>query len=139
MKTRIYITTFLLLATIMVSFGLPKPKYVSPNILGKLDIPYSLSDWRSEDAGQTINQQKGDDRYNFISEIFARIYGTNHRESLLFIVLDAGNFHHPKVCFGSSGYQIKELADKNNTVVMVTLQRRFNPIYSTFLQLIDLS
>jgi len=33
--------------------------------------------------------------------------------------------------------KIKELADKNNTVVMVTLQRRFNPIYSTFLQLID--
>lgn len=33
--------------------------------------------------------------------------------------------------------KIKKLADRNNISVMVTLQRRFNPIYSTFLQLID--
>ena len=98
----------------MVSFCLEKPQYTSPDILGKLNIPYSLHDWRSEDGGNAINQQK-DDKYNFISDIFARIYGTRYGNSLLFIILDAGNFHHPKVCFGSSGYTIKELEDTQLT------------------------
>ena len=96
--------------TIFISFGLQKPKYISEDILGKLNIPYSLSDWRSEDASDSINQ-RADDRYNFISDIFARVYGIRDGDSLLFIILDAGNFHHPKVCFGSSGYKIKELED----------------------------
>lgn len=33
--------------------------------------------------------------------------------------------------------ELKELADKNGVKVTITLQRRFNPIYSTFLQLFD--
>ena len=115
MKKRLYITIILLLATILVAFGLPKPKYTSPDILGKLNVPYSLRNWRSEDASNTIKQQK-DDKYNFISDIFARIYGTRYGDSLLFIILDAGNFHHPKVCFGSSGYKIKELEETQFTV-----------------------
>jgi hypothetical protein len=28
---------------------------------------------------------------------------------LLFLVLDAGNFHNPKVCFGSSGFEFRDL------------------------------
>ena len=42
--------------------------------------------------------------------------------------------------FSSSLYEaikIKELAKKNNIQIMTTLQRRFNPIYSTFFQFID--
>jgi predicted dehydrogenase len=33
--------------------------------------------------------------------------------------------------------ELNELAKENNVQIMVTLQRRFNPIYSTFFQLID--
>lgn len=33
--------------------------------------------------------------------------------------------------------EIKELAERNGVKIMLTLQRRFNPIYSTFFQLID--
>ena len=33
--------------------------------------------------------------------------------------------------------ELKKLAEKNNVYISVTLQRRFNPIYSTFFQLID--
>ena len=33
--------------------------------------------------------------------------------------------------------ELKDLAEKNNVQISVTLQRRFNPIYSTFFQLID--
>ena len=111
MKTRLYITIALLIATIAAAFGLPKPKYESPDILGKLKIPHTMTDWRSVDFKDNANN-KQDDRYNFISDIFARLYGTRYGESLLFLVLDAGNFHHPKVCFGSSGFRIDELEDK---------------------------
>lgn len=37
----------------------------------------------------------------------------------------------------AQGKEIKDLAKKNNVQVMVNLQRRFNPIYSTFFQLVD--
>ncbi len=33
--------------------------------------------------------------------------------------------------------ELRDIAEKNNVQVAVTLQRRFNPIYSTFFQLID--
>lgn len=35
------------------------------------------------------------------------------------------------------GYEIMKLAEKNNVQIMTTLQRRFNPIYTTFFQLIE--
>jgi len=33
--------------------------------------------------------------------------------------------------------EIRDLANKNNVQIAVTLQRRFNPVYTTFLQLLD--
>lgn len=110
MKTRLYITILLLLATILICFALPKPKYESLDIIGMLDIPTSLRDWRSKDMALELNLE-GDDRYKFISNVFARLYGTRDGESLLVLILDAGNFHHPKVCFGSSGFKMRELDD----------------------------
>lgn len=113
-KTRHYITIFLLLVTTAIAFALPKPKYESPDIIGMLDIPTSLRDWRSKDMARELNLE-GDDRYKFISNVFARLYGNRYGENLLFLVLDAGNFHHPKVCFGSSGFKMEELEDTELT------------------------
>ena len=110
MKTRLYITILLLLATILICFALPKPHYESPDIIGTLDIPHAMRDWRSKDMAKELNL-KQDDRYAFISDVFARLYGNRYGESLLFLVLDAGNFHHPKVCFGSSGFKMRDLDD----------------------------
>lgn len=110
MKFRLYITIILLLTTILICFALPKPKYQSPDIIGTLDIPTSMRDWRSKDMARELDLE-GDDRYKFISNVFARLYGNRYGESLLFLVLDAGNFHHPKVCFGSSGFKMRDLDD----------------------------
>lgn len=109
-NTRSYITIFLLLATLVIAFGLPKPHYKSPDIIGTLDIPERLSDWRSRNRSEELQLQK-DDRYAFVSDIFAREYSTRYGENLIFLILDAGNFHHPKICFGNSGYKISELDD----------------------------
>jgi EpsI family protein len=99
----------LLVLAIIVSFALPKPKYKSLNILSQLRIPGSAADWTSKDISKEFNTE--DERYNFLSDIFARIYTDKNDNSLLFLVLDAGNFHNPKVCFSASGYKVKELND----------------------------
>ncbi len=95
--------------TLLVSFGLPKTKYKSPDILSKLEIPARTENWRSKDISTQLNL--GDERYNFISEIYARAYTNYYGETVLWLILDAGNFHNPKVCFGSSGFTIEELPD----------------------------
>lgn len=131
MKTRLYITILLLLAAILICFALPKPKYESPDIISTLDIPTTLRDWRSKDMARELNLE-GDDRYKFISNVFARLYGNRYGENLLFLVLDAGNFHHPKVCFGSSGFKMRDLDDTefsigNRTFKAKTLLARKGP------------
>ncbi len=70
-----------------------------------------------------------DDRYKFLSDIFARLYTNATGQSLLFLVMDAGNFHHPKVCFGSSGFTVQDLPDTRlatgeRTVAAKTLYAR---------------
>jgi hypothetical protein len=39
------------------------------------------------------------------------VYADKYEEHLLFLILDAGNFHHPKVCFGGAGAKIVEMDD----------------------------
>jgi len=102
------ITILLLSITIAVSFCLPKHKYTSPKIIPELKIPQNINGWwYGIDVSKKLNIQ--DERYNFVSDVFASIYADKYKDSLLFIILDAGNFHHPKVCFSSSGYKIKEI------------------------------
>jgi len=98
----------LLACTALIAFTIPKAKYSSPDILSRLRIPAAFENWESKDVSGQINTN--DLRYNFISEVFARIYA-NHStdQALLFLVLDAGNFHNPKVCFSGSGYAARDL------------------------------
>lgn len=108
MKKQI-VTIILLTCAIAVSFGMPKVKYKSPQILSKLEIPYRITGWYGKNIANEINPD--DKRYNFIGEVFSRLYFNKYGENLLFLILDAGNFHNPKVCFGSSGFTIEELPD----------------------------
>ena len=107
--SRAYWVIALLLVAILIAFGLPKPKYQSAKILHEITLPKNLLNWTSLDVSNKLDSR--DDRYKFMSDIFARIYGNSDGKSLLFIVLDAGNFHHPRVCFGSSGFNLTELPD----------------------------
>jgi EpsI family protein len=97
----------LIILSACASFLLPKTKYHSPDILSKLNIPAAFSYWASKDVSDTFNPN--DLRYNFISRIFARQYANKYRQHLTFLVLDAGNFHNPKVCYGSSGFKSRDL------------------------------
>lgn len=97
----------LIILTAAGSFLLPKTKYHSPDILSKLNIPVNFYYWSSQDISNTLNPN--DLRYNFISRFFAREYTNKYRQKLSFLILDAGNFHNPKICFGSSGFKITDL------------------------------
>lgn len=105
---RYIIITSILIAVIGVSYGLPKPKYTSPKIVSNLNLPYRIYSWYGRDFSGNFNPN--DLRYNFISEMFAHLY-TRFDDNVLLIVLDAGNFHNPKVCFGASGYSVTDLPD----------------------------
>jgi len=103
------IIIFLLIATLAISYATPRSKYKSPNLVNSLDIPLRMQGWVSKNISKQLDLT--DQRFNFVSDIFARLYSNAYRENLLFLILDAGNFHNPKVCFGTSGYKVKELPD----------------------------
>jgi len=111
MKKHIIVIT-LLAATIFIAFALPKWKYKGLDTLKQVNIPVSMTGWQSRDISDNLksNMSKGN-VYNFVGDVFARVYGNFLGEQLMMLVLDAGNFHNPKVCYGSSGYNITELED----------------------------
>lgn len=108
-KPRLIAACVILSCAIILSYGLPRVKYKSPDMVSNLEVPYRTGNWFGKDSSGALNLN--DLRYNFISRVFARTYANRYGENLLFLILDAGNFHNPKVCFGSSGYQIKDLPD----------------------------
>jgi hypothetical protein len=96
--------------TALIVFVFPKPTYESPDIFELIDIPESMPEWTSKDVSDQLDVK--DERYRFISEVFARqYYNSLGGERLLFLMLDAGNFHNPKVCFGASGYGVEDVPD----------------------------
>lgn len=99
----------LIAATAVAAFALPKPKYQSPDVLAGLRVPDEFGYWKSRDVSGEIDVR--DKRYAFLSSVFARQYVNDLGESLLFLIVDAGNFHHPKVCFGSSGFAVHPQED----------------------------
>jgi EpsI family protein len=100
------IVMILLVVTIGICFGLPKPKYTSPNILPSLQIPMEFDGWKAKDISKELNKRE---TYSFISNIFARVYHNPKGQELLLMILDAGNFHNPKVCYGAMGYISNDL------------------------------
>jgi len=92
----------LLVITLAIVHLVPRPQYTSPDVLSTFKIPTEMKYWRSQDVSGELNVR--DKRYAFVSRILAGQYVNDLGESLILMVLDAGNFHHPKVCFGSSGF-----------------------------------
>jgi len=103
---RFWFALTVIVLALLISF-LPKPKYKSPQIISSLKIPLRTENWVGKDISSNIEIR--DERFNFVSDVLARVYRNRYKEELMFIVLDAGNFHHPKVCFGASGFTVREL------------------------------
>lgn len=109
MNKRPFAVIAVLIAAIMLCFGLPKPRYVSLNILPTLHIPPEFGSWKSRDVSGQLKLQG--EQYSFISNVFARVYSNAQGRELLLLILDAGNFHNPKVCYGATGFIATDLPD----------------------------
>lgn len=105
------IVIVLLLCAIAISYSIPKAKYVGTGFISQLNVPESIGGWKGRDVTTKVGLNVNASSYEFISEALAYQYVNREGSSLIFMVLDAGNFHHPKNCFISAGYKIKELPD----------------------------
>jgi len=114
-----WISITLLLFAIIYCFGFPKAKYESLNILSQLKIPLEIDEWQGREVEQEWNIE--DEKYNFISQAFECEY-VNNGKNLFLLILDADNFHNPKVCSNGSGFKVRELNDPELHVLNRTFQ-----------------
>jgi len=121
-STKIIIIITLLSVTILASYSLPRAKYTGTGFISKLHIPVTVSDWQGRDITSESGINLQSDTYGFVSEARIHQYTNNNGKRLLFILLDAGNFHHPKACFTGAGYEIKELPDSEFNIENRTLK-----------------
>lgn len=108
-KARYISAIAMFMIVIGISYGMPKPKYTSPKIISKLNLPYRVYSWYGRDFSDNFNAN--DLRYNFISEVFAQLYTRYGSDRVLLLILDAGNFHNPKACFRGSGFSATDFPD----------------------------
>lgn len=101
----------LIIVTMAASFAIPRPKYVPTNILKEVTLPLSAGTWTGQDVDQKLNLGEG--LLSYIGDILMRKYVNDKGEVVYLIVMDAGNFHHPKLCFSGSGYNPKDMPDTN--------------------------
>jgi EpsI family protein len=123
---RFLVVNVILITALVYSFCFPKPKYASTNILSQLQIPYDIGAWHGENTDQSWSLD--DERFNFISGMLQRKYDNAKDQNIFLTILDAGNFHNPKVCSNSSGYKVKELNDLN--IVLLNRNLKAHAIYA---------
>src|SRR4030067_3075748 len=121
-KLKTWIVILVLTSAAILSFAFPKAKYEGTGFILKLEIPFVLSNWVGKDVGPKLNIKPDEDLFNFISDFLAYQYVNKQGETLTFIILDAGDFYHPKVCFSSAGYKIKEMDDTEFNITGRTLK-----------------
>lgn len=106
-----YIVIILIAAAIAFVQMLPQVQYTGTRFISTINLPTQFAEWKGIDISESLNINVDEARFNFINDAAAYQYFDSTGNSLIFIVLDAGNFHNPKVCFTSSGHDIKELND----------------------------
>ena len=119
---RFWIVIILLLSSIILSFAFPKAKYEGTGFISQLKIPDTFSEWQGKNITENLDLSAEEDRYKFISGALAYEYVNKDGMKLLFIILDAGNFHHPKVCYSSAGFKVKDLKDAEFHTLNSTLK-----------------
>lgn len=122
--TKTWIVFILLLCSVVISYSIPRATYVGSDIISKIDVPLKINEWQGKDVSDQLKLDITIDTNKFISETKIIQYINNQGDKLNFIILDAGNFHHPNVCFTAAGYEIKELDDTKFTLSGRTIQAK---------------
>lgn len=103
------IVMILLLSSLLVSYALPRAKYRGTDFLSHLPIPAASGEWDGKDVSDKLNINYDKFNYSFLNNAVAYNYTNKSENSLLLILLDAGDFHYPNVCLTSAGYQVRDL------------------------------
>jgi len=122
--TKTWIVLILLLCSVVISYSVPRATYVGSDIISKIDVPLKINKWQGKDVSDQLKLDITIDTNKFISETKIIQYVNNQGDKLHFIILDAGNFHHPNVCFTAAGYEIKELDDTELTLSGRTIRAK---------------
>ena len=99
----------MLVIAIALAYGTPRPKYQSTDIIKTIILPNKAGIWNGEDVKQKVNL--GQDQYFFIDDIKTKKYVNSKGITIYFTLLDAGNFHHPRLCFTGAGYTPEDMPD----------------------------
>lgn len=105
-----YIALVWISCALIYCFAFPKSNYTGPEVFSRLEIPYTMNSWQGIDIKDEWNLE--DKKYNFISQIIARRYVNTNDKKLFFSILNAGNFHNPKICSHGAGFTVRELNDQ---------------------------
>lgn len=109
-NVRLFAAAALLLTAAVFSFAVPKQtEYVGSRFISGLSMPGSFAGWEGEDLSEGLRANLQDARYKFISEALAYRYTDKDEKGLLFMIINARDFHYPNACFRSSGYKVKEM------------------------------
>ncbi|GBE16484.1 hypothetical protein BMS3Abin15_00301 [bacterium BMS3Abin15] len=117
-----YIVIFLLITAIIIIHTVPQVQYTGTNFISKIKFPEKFAEWKGRDISDVLDINLEEAQFNFINDAVAYNYIDSHGNNLIFIVLDAGNFHNPKVCFTSSGYELKDLEDTDIPLIDRTIK-----------------
>ncbi len=111
-KLNLVIAGLFLVFCVSVVYFLPRAKYTGKAITAKVleSIPINSQKWQGKETKDIGDNLEGE-VYSFISRIFVRqyVYTANPEQYVFLVVLDAGNFHYPKVCFKGAGFDSEEL------------------------------
>jgi hypothetical protein len=89
---------------------MPKPKYVSQDIISQIKIPYTFSEWHGKDIN--IDYVK----YKLPDKTLIRQYINTKGGNLFLIIYEGKSVHNPQLCFTNSGFSVRELDYTNFTV-----------------------
>jgi len=111
-KLNLALVSLFLVFCVSVAYFLPRAKYTGKAITAEVleSIPINSQKWQGKEIKDVGNNLEGE-VYSFISRIFVRqyVYTANPEQYVFLVVLDAGNFHYPKVCFKGAGFDSEEL------------------------------
>ncbi|MBI4825415.1 MAG: EpsI family protein [Nitrospirae bacterium] len=111
-NAKILIAAVLLSAAAVYSFAVPKQaEYKGSRFIPGLVMPDAFAGWKGVDLSEKFRINLQGAGYEFISEALAYRYTDKEKKDLLFMIINARDFHYPNGCFRSSGYKVKEMDD----------------------------
>lgn len=99
--------------------------YQAAGIFQKLDLPRQIDGWNGQEVKQDL--QLGQGLFSYIGAYQMLKYKHQDGRIIFVTLMDAGNFHHPKLCFKGSGYVAQEHAN-----TLLNLQHKTMSVETTF-------